>query len=180
MRTLCLGEIPVPVANSIASASFLDHSSPLCASAPSVPSLPVVRILQPSGSLPYDSNALFVVLTSSGIKQDGFCSSYCGWHSSYPASHGSTSVNLIFTGWAGDCNGGCSPFRWDERGNEGREGGREGGRDSEVTWYMGHSSLPPPSLCSSFLTPWQQLRQWQPLHGRHDQRGGPRDHGVGH
>ena len=48
------------------------------------------------------------MLTSSGIKEgsdtDGFCVTYCGWHSYFTS--GAHTIKYMFVGWTGDC-GGC-------------------------------------------------------------------------
>ena len=78
---------------------------------PPRPSMAVIESLQASGSLPYDESAVYAVLSSSGIKQrvgvDGFCTTFCGWHSYYVASDGSNTFNIkyLFVGYSSDCDG---------------------------------------------------------------------------
>jgi len=42
--------------------------------------LSVVRDAILGGHLPYDANGIYMVMTSSDIALDGFCSEFCGWH----------------------------------------------------------------------------------------------------
>lgn len=51
-----------------------------------------------SGALPADPNAIYMVLTSSDVGMENFCSSYCGWHSARPLDGRAT---LKFS-WIGD------------------------------------------------------------------------------
>ena len=93
---------------------FLPTSNPLTPVSLSPPSLrppfsaSVIRTQQSAGTIPRDTNALYAVLTSSGIKQgtgsDSFCSTYCGWHGAYTVS--ASVYKYMFVGWSGDC-GGC-------------------------------------------------------------------------
>ncbi len=57
--------------------------------------------------LPLDSNGLYLVLTSGGIKEKtGFCSSYCGWHSY--ATYNNVVIKYGFVGDPTACLSACA------------------------------------------------------------------------
>lgn len=60
-----------------------------------------------SGSLPYDANGVYFVLTSSDVAESsGFCSQYCGWHTAGTPSAGH--VRYSFVGNAKRCLTSCA------------------------------------------------------------------------
>ena len=69
----------------------------------------VVRTLINKGRLPADANAIYAVLTTSDIKvgndEDGYCVTYCGWHSSFFS--GGYRMKFLFASDATKCDG-CS------------------------------------------------------------------------
>jgi len=75
-----------------------------------------------NGSLPLDANGVYFVLTSADVAETtGFCTAYCGWHSS--ATFNSVSSQYAFVGNTLACPSGCegSPGN-DPNGNEGADG----------------------------------------------------------
>jgi hypothetical protein len=86
----------------------------------------VVWYIQNRASNVYDPNAIYVVLTSSGVTQsDGsnsaFCSQYCGWHS-YDTING----QIIKFAWVGNgqvlCPLNCAAQKTGPNGNAGADG----------------------------------------------------------
>jgi len=76
----------------------------------------------------FDVNAIYFVLTSSGVTQtskgagsQGFCTQYCAWHSYYV----STTKQNIKYGWIGNpatkCPGSCAPQAIGPNGNTGAD-----------------------------------------------------------
>jgi len=49
-----------------------------------------------TSSLPPDANGIYFVLTGSDIRKDGFCTSYCGWHTH--ATLGGSDIKYSFVG----------------------------------------------------------------------------------
>ena len=64
-----------------------------------------------AGKLPYDKNAIYLVLTSQNVTVDGFCSQFCGYHSYFnlPTTQQGTIYGLI--GDANQCLSGCAAQR---------------------------------------------------------------------
>ncbi len=74
-----------------------------------------------SGSLPKDSNGIYFVLTSSDVAEtSGFCSRYCGWHTSGTLS--GTNIKYSFVGNANRCLNACSIQTNSPNGNAGVDG----------------------------------------------------------
>jgi hypothetical protein len=81
----------------------------------------VVSSALSSGKLPYDTNALYFVLTSTNISESsGFCTRYCGWHTA--ASIGGHDIKYSFVGNANRCLNGCSAQTISPNGNAGVDG----------------------------------------------------------
>src|SRR5918912_420874 len=60
-----------------------------------------------AGRLPYDTNGVYFVLTSSDVnEQTGFCTKYCGWHTAATATRGH--VRYSFVGNANRCLNACA------------------------------------------------------------------------
>lgn len=61
------------------------------------------------GDLPYDANGVYFVLTDEGVAEtDGFCSSFCGWHTwSHLNWFGGPTVRFAFIGNPARCPGNC-------------------------------------------------------------------------
>jgi len=60
-----------------------------------------------SGRLPLDTNALYVVFSSADVSESsGFCTNYCGWHSS--ATLNGTDIKFSFIGSTERCPSACS------------------------------------------------------------------------
>jgi hypothetical protein len=60
-----------------------------------------------SGSLPYDANGVYFVLTSSDVAEtSGFCTNYCGWHTAGTPSAGH--IRYSFVGNAKRCLSACA------------------------------------------------------------------------
>ena len=71
-------------------------------------------------ALPYDSNAVYFVVTSSDINKDGFCTSYCGWHTA--GNIGAGHVRYSFVGNAARCINSCAIQTTSPNGNAGIDG----------------------------------------------------------
>ena len=69
----------------------------------------VVKNAVSSGRLPYDSNGVYFVITSSDVTaSSGFCTQYCGWHTS-TAYSGTNRIRYSFVGNAARCLSACAP-----------------------------------------------------------------------
>jgi hypothetical protein len=74
-----------------------------------------------SGSLPYDANGVYFVLTSSDVTESsGFCTNYCGWHTSGTPSAGH--IRYSFVGNANRCLSSCAEQTVSPNGNPGVDG----------------------------------------------------------
>jgi Phosphate-induced protein 1 conserved region len=74
-----------------------------------------------SGSLPYDANGVYFVLTSSDVTESsGFCTNYCGWHTAGTPSAGH--IRYSFVGNANRCLGSCAAQSTSPNGNAGVDG----------------------------------------------------------
>lgn len=81
----------------------------------------VVSSALSSGKLPYDTNALYFVLTSSNVSESsGFCSRYCGWHTN--GSLAGRDIKYSFVGNANRCLSGCSAQTISPNSNAGVDG----------------------------------------------------------
>ena len=74
-----------------------------------------------SGKLPYDSNGVYFVITSSNVTaSSGFCTQYCGWH-----THGTVAaghVRYSFVGNAHRCLNACAAQSTSPNNNAGIDG----------------------------------------------------------
>src|SRR5262249_3037877 len=71
--------------------------------------------------LPFDANGVYFVLTSTNISESsGFCSRYCGWHTS--GTSGGNRIRFSFVGNANRCLNGCSAQTTSPNGNAGVDG----------------------------------------------------------
>jgi Phosphate-induced protein 1 conserved region len=69
--------------------------------------LNVINTALVNKKLPYDPNGVYFVLTSSAnVSKSGFCTSYCGWHTSGNATAGK--VRYSFVGNANKCINSCA------------------------------------------------------------------------
>jgi Phosphate-induced protein 1 conserved region len=74
-----------------------------------------------SGSVPRDENGIYFVLTSSDVSEkSGFCSKYCGWHTSGLLSR--TDIKYAFVGNAARCLKSCAPQNIGPNKNAGVDG----------------------------------------------------------
>ena len=74
-----------------------------------------------TGKLPYDTTGVYFVLTSSNISESsGFCSRYCGWHTSGNGTIGRT--RFAFVGNANRCLSACAAQTTGPNGNAGVDG----------------------------------------------------------
>src|ERR1043165_576137 len=74
-----------------------------------------------TGKLPYDTTGVYFVLTSSNISESsGFCSRYCGWHTSGNGTIGRT--RFAFVGNANRCLSACAAQTTSPNGNAGVDG----------------------------------------------------------
>jgi hypothetical protein len=72
------------------------------------------------GSLPYDSNGAYFVLTSADVAESsGFCTKYCGWHT-YGTISG-TNIKYAFVGNASRCPTACEAQTTSPSGNDGAD-----------------------------------------------------------
>ncbi len=74
-----------------------------------------------SGHLPYDTNAVYFVLTSADVTaSSGFCTQYCGWH-----THGTINgfdIKYAFIGNPDRCPSACEAQTTGPNGNAGADG----------------------------------------------------------
>lgn len=71
-----------------------------------------------SGRLPYNTNGVYFVLTSSDVSElSGFCTKYCGWHTAGTASVGR--IRYSFVGNANRCLNACAAQNIGPNGNAG-------------------------------------------------------------
>ncbi|CAI5535907.1 unnamed protein product [Closterium sp. Naga37s-1] len=64
-----------------------------------------VKHVLTAGDLPFDSNAIYMLMGSKDVRVSGFCTDYCGWHSL--ASHNGANLVYGFLGHHGACPNGC-------------------------------------------------------------------------
>lgn len=87
----------IPIKSATGSfASYIDnYSGGTTLSDPGV--LTVVTSAISKGKLPISTNAIYFVLASSDVKESsGFCTKYCGWHSSANIKSGKSTVNIKY------------------------------------------------------------------------------------
>lgn len=83
--------------------------------------LQVVSDTLGGGHLPYDANAIYFVLTSKEVTaSSGFCTQYCGWHTSGSTSKGK--VRYAFVGNPDRCITSCAAQSTSPNGNAGADG----------------------------------------------------------
>jgi hypothetical protein len=74
-----------------------------------------------SGRLPYDTNAVYFVLTSADVTaSSGFCTQYCGWHT-YGTING-FNIKYAFIGNPDRCPSACEAQTTGPNGNAGADG----------------------------------------------------------
>jgi hypothetical protein len=74
-----------------------------------------------SGALPYDTNAVYFVLTSADVTaSSGFCTQYCGWHT-YGTING-FNIKYSFVGNPDRCPSACEAQTTGPNGNAGADG----------------------------------------------------------
>src|SRR5580765_2115252 len=74
-----------------------------------------------SGRLPYDTNAVYFVLTSADVTaSSGFCTQYCGWHT-YGTING-FNIKYSFVGNPDRCPSACEAQTTGPNGNAGADG----------------------------------------------------------
>ena len=73
-----------------------------------------------SGKLPLDSNGVYFVLTSADVNEtSGFCTQYCGWHTSGAIS--GKDIKYAFVGNAARCPSACAEQTTSPNGNAGAD-----------------------------------------------------------
>jgi hypothetical protein len=73
------------------------------------------------GGVPYNPNGVYLVVTSSNVNESsGFCTNYCGWHTSGSATQGK--VRYGFVGNAARCLSSCAAQSTSPNGNPGIDG----------------------------------------------------------
>jgi hypothetical protein len=74
------------------------------------------------GKLPYDSNGIYVLLSSPDVTEGSFCSQYCGYHSYFTA--GTTNYQFSFVGNPAQCPYDCISYNYNTspNGNIGVDG----------------------------------------------------------
>jgi Phosphate-induced protein 1 conserved region len=83
--------------------------------------LKVVTDALSGNHLPYDSNAIYFVLTAKEVNaSSGFCSQYCGWHDSGTSSKGK--VRYAFVGNPDRCPSSCEEQTTSPNSNAGADG----------------------------------------------------------
>lgn len=74
-----------------------------------------------TGHLPKDTKGVYFVLTSSNVSESsGFCTRYCGWHTS--ATISGTNIKYSFVGNANRCLSACAAQTTGPNGNAGVDG----------------------------------------------------------
>lgn len=74
-----------------------------------------------SGALPYNANGIYFVLSSSNVKEtSGFCTQYCGWHTTGLATAGK--IRYSFVGNANRCLTSCAAQSTSPNSNPGVDG----------------------------------------------------------
>ncbi len=74
-----------------------------------------------NGSLPKNTHAVYFVLTSQDVNEtSGFCTQYCGWHTS--ASISGSDIKYAFVGNAARCISACAAQSKGPNGNAGADG----------------------------------------------------------
>jgi hypothetical protein len=74
-----------------------------------------------SRALPKDGNGLYFVLTASDVAEtSGFCTKYCGWHTS--SSMGGTDIKFAFVGNSARCPSACEMQSIGPNGDSGADG----------------------------------------------------------
>jgi hypothetical protein len=83
--------------------------------------LKVVSDALSGNHLPYDTNAIYFVLTSKEVNaSSGFCTQYCGWHDTGTSSKGK--VRYSFVGNPDRCPSSCADQTTSPNGNAGADG----------------------------------------------------------
>ncbi|MBV8857401.1 MAG: hypothetical protein JOZ02_10755 [Acidobacteria bacterium] len=84
----------------------------------------IVKDAIASGALPADSNGVYFVLTSSDVNErSGFCTRYCGWHTSTSYTQTSNGrLRYSFVGNAARCITSCAAQSVGPNGNAGVDG----------------------------------------------------------
>jgi hypothetical protein len=86
--------------------------------------LSIVNNAITSGALPADGNGVYFVLTSSDVaERSGFCTQYCGWHTSASSTMTSNGrVRFAYVGNAARCITSCAAQSTSPNGNAGVDG----------------------------------------------------------
>jgi hypothetical protein len=79
----------------------------------------VDRNISPT-KLPFNTNGVYFVITSSNIRKSGFCTQYCGWHTAGNLS--GRHVRYSFIGNANRCLSSCAAQSVSPNGNAGVDG----------------------------------------------------------
>ncbi|MCU1335596.1 MAG: hypothetical protein JWO19_1177 [Bryobacterales bacterium] len=75
-----------------------------------------------SGTLPADTNGIYIVLTSADVTaSSGFCSKYCGWHT-YTSTSSFGRIKYAFVGDPTRCPSACQAQTPGPNGNSGADG----------------------------------------------------------
>ncbi len=72
------------------------------------------------GSLPTDSTGIYLVLTSSNIKERGFCTQFCGFHTNQTLN--GKDIKWAFVGNVDQCPSGCEIQTTSPNGDSGADG----------------------------------------------------------
>jgi hypothetical protein len=109
------------VSGNIAYKGAYSTSAYLGASLSDAQILQVVNDALAGNHLPYDANGLYFVLTSKEVTaSSGFCTQYCGWHTSGSTSKGK--VRYSFVGNPDRCPTSCAAQTTSPNGNAGADG----------------------------------------------------------
>ena len=83
--------------------------------------IPAIVSTAIGNGLPYNSNGVYFVLTSSNVnEQTGFCRQYCGWHTAGNVTAGH--IRYSFVGNANRCLNACAAQTTSPNGNAGVDG----------------------------------------------------------
>ena len=85
--------------------------------------LSIVNTTISNGILPFNADGIYFVLTSSDVTEtSGFCTKYCGWHTSAQFQPGPQRLRYSFVGNANRCLSGCAAQASGPNGNAGVDG----------------------------------------------------------
>ena len=113
----------VPTGNIFVAGSFTDAYSQTARLTDAKVQAVVSHAIAPTtaGHLPIDPSGIYFVLTSTDVSESsGFCTKYCGWHTS--GTIAGSNIKYSFVGNANRCLSGCAAQTTSPNGNAGVDG----------------------------------------------------------